>query len=169
MTVLHVAHLRLALRGDATTVVGGHCEPGAYLSGPVRGPALGVANAGEVCPSDGDARAFSGGSFVQSDPFSAGLTRTEVPVLRVTSPTPGETLYGPFVAFAQPSLGDGVRVSLAVVRRGSRRVVRRFRGLERASGVSVRGLPRGVYTAVWTLTDLNGDTRTTQSPFVEER
>jgi hypothetical protein len=176
ITALHVAHLRVALRGLDASVAGGTCEPGAYWGAPVSSFSVGtrsVAGAGMVCPLGGRAAGMSARVIEQSDPFSSGLTRTEVPVLRVTSPTPGETLYGPFVAFAQPALAGGgdvaASVTLAISRRGSRRVLRRVRGLQRLDGVSVTGLPRGVYTATWTVTDANGDTRTTQSPFVEER
>jgi hypothetical protein len=170
LTSLHVAHLRVALRGNA--VVGGRCEPGAYLGAPVGAPetsagvgATTVAGSGRVCPLSG---ALPGGPVEQSDPFSGGLTRTEVPVLAVTSPTPGETLYGPFIAFAQPSPGFGARVTLTVAARGNRRVLRRYRGLERAGGINVSALPRGVYVATWTVTDLNGDTRTTTTLFAQE-
>jgi hypothetical protein len=108
----------------------------------------------------------------QSDPFSDGATQTEVPVLAVTSPAPGATLYGPFTAFAQPRLPGGgnvaARVTLSIARRGTGRVLDRLSGLQRLEGVRVTGLPRGVYTATWTVTDLNGDSRTTQSPFVQE-
>jgi hypothetical protein len=58
-------------------------------------------------------------------------------------------------------------VTLAIERRGSHRVLRRLTGLQRRNGVNVSGLARGVYTAVWTVRDANGDTRTMQSPFAE--
>ena len=179
VTALHVAHLRVALRGLDAQVAGGSCEPGAYWGAQVSrfplGPGIGapsVGGSGTVCPLGGQAAGMAASSLQQSDPFSAGLTRTEVPVLAVTSPTPGETLYGRFIAFAQPALAGGgdvaARVTLAISRRGSHRVLRRVSGLQRLNGVSVTGLARGVYTAVWTVSDANGDTRITQSPFVEE-
>jgi hypothetical protein len=59
------------------------------------------------------------------------------------------------------------RVSLAISRRGTHRVLRRLTGLERPQGVIVRGLAPGVYTAVWTVSDAAGDTRTTQTYFVQ--
>jgi hypothetical protein len=42
-------------------------------------------------------------------------------------------------------------------------------GVERAQGVRIAQLAVGVYTAVWTLTDPAGDTRTIQTFFVQER
>ena len=60
------------------------------------------------------------------------------------------------------------RVTLAISRRGSRRVLRRVSGLQRLNGVGVAGLAPGVYTATWTVSDANGDTRTIRSPFVQE-
>jgi hypothetical protein len=178
MTALHVAHLQIALRGSDAQVAGGRCEPGAYWGAPVSrfpvGPGVGaptVSGSGTVCPLGGQAAGMDARRLEQSDPFSAGLTRTEVPVLAVTSPTPGETLYGRFIAFAQPALAGGgdvtASVTLAIERRGSHRVLRRLTGLQRRNGVNVSGLARGVYTAVWTVRDANGDTRTMQSPFAE--
>jgi hypothetical protein len=35
--------------------------------------------------------------------------------------------------------------------------------------VKVSGLQRGTYTATWTLTDANHDTRTVVTQFIEER
>ena len=49
------------------------------------------ASSGTVCPLDGQAAGMDVGSLEQSDPFSAGLTRTEVPVLAVSAPTNGDT------------------------------------------------------------------------------
>jgi hypothetical protein len=37
-----------------------------------------------------------------------------------------------------------------------------------SGGVPVKGLRRGTYTALWTLTDGNGDTRTATTQFIEE-
>jgi hypothetical protein len=37
------------------------------------------------------------------------------------------------------------------------------------NGVKVSGLRSGTYTATWTLTDANGDTRTVVTQFIEER
>jgi hypothetical protein len=36
-------------------------------------------------------------------------------------------------------------------------------------GVRVSGLKPGTYTATWTLTDANGDTRTVVTQFIEEK
>jgi hypothetical protein len=179
MTALHVAQLRVALRGAHAQVSGGGCEPGAYWGPPLNhfpvGSGVGapsVGASGVVCPSDGRAAGMIAGAIEQSDPFSAGMTRTVVPVLSVTAPSAGATLYERFTAFAQPVLPGGgdvaASVTLAISRRWSRRVLRRVTRVQRLEGVSVSGLPRGVYTATWTVTDANGDTRTTQSPFVQE-
>jgi hypothetical protein len=182
LTALHVAHLRIALRDGSSAVAGGTCEPGQYWGPPPTLPPVGGAignptlgGTGTICPPDGRAAGLTSRTLEQTDGFSGGLTRTEVPQLGTTSPTPGETVYGPFTALGQPTLvgAHGVpfvvsaRVSLAISRRGTHRVLRRLTGLERPQGVIVRGLAPGVYTAVWTVSDAAGDTRTTQTYFVQ--
>jgi hypothetical protein len=137
-------------------------------------PTLGAT--GTICPLDGHAAGLPSNAIEQTDGASGGETRTEVPQLSSMSPNPGETLYGAFVALGQPALpgAHGLlysvsgHVSLTISRRGSTRVLRRLSGLERPQGVTVTGLAPGVYTAVWTVTDAAGDTRTTQTYFVQE-
>lgn len=42
------------------------------------------------------------------------------------------------------------------------------RNVNTNDGVRVSGLGRGTYTATWTLTDANGDTRTVVTQFFEQ-
>lgn len=183
VSALHVARLRVALRGGGRSVAAGRCEPDAYWGAPVSAPPVGggvgepsVAGTGTVCRPDGHAAGLpvaASGVIEQSDSFSAGLTRTEVPELGSQSPTPGETLYGPFVALAVPVLPGTARpvparVSLLITARAGHHVVRRLSGVERSPGVAVSALAPGVYDATWTVTDANGDTRTSRSWFVQE-
>jgi hypothetical protein len=179
LTTLHVARLRVDLRGSARTVAGGSCQPGDYWGSPVSSPPIGgligtgtVAGSGTICPLSGDATGMPSSPIEQTDSRSGGVTRTEVPVLAFTSPAQGATLYGTFTAIAPPSLGSkptAAKVTLRIYRRGSRHLVRRVSGVERSQGVRVSNLAVGVYTAVWTLTDPNGDTRTISTFFVQER
>ncbi len=181
LTRLHVAHLRVAIRGTGTAISGGTCETDDYWGGPVSAPPIGggvgapsVAGTGTICPPNGQAAGLPGASLEQTDPWSDGVTRTEVPELGFASPAAGATLYGPFIAVGQPVLA-GARgpypvagtVSLTIARRGGA-VVRRLSGLQRAQGVLVSGLAAGVYRAVWTVSDLNRDTRTLSTLFVQE-
>jgi hypothetical protein len=183
VTALHLAHLRVDIRGSDSVLAGGTCEPAAYWGPPVAAPPVGsgigdysVGGSGRVCPLSGHAAGLPDRAIEQTDPFSGGVTRTEVPELGSISPTPGETVYGRFVALAQPVLPGAhggtypvpARVSLAIARRGSRHVLVRAADVQRAQGVSVAGLTPGVYTAVWTLTDPAGDTRTVTSDFIQE-
>ncbi len=185
VSTLHVAHLRLDLRGSSGFAVGGTCEPGVYVGPPVGEPpigtgvgAQGVTGDGLVCPLDGRAAGMPLGSIVQPDADGPGQTGTEVPRISGTSPSEDATLYGPFVATAQsvlPVPGDGStsyatgdRIALRVVRAGGHRAAFRAANVNRARGVAVAGLAPGAYTATWTLIDANGDTRTVRTQFVEE-
>jgi len=178
LSSLHVAHLRVDLRGSSSTVAGGRCEAGDYWGGPVSAPPIGslvgsgtVVGSGAICPLSGDAGGMRSSAIEQTDSWSGGVTRTEVPTLAFTSPAQGATLYGPFTALAQPAVGAApaaARVTLRLYRRGSHHLVRRVTGVERAQGARVAGLATGVYTAVWTLTDSAGDTRTIQTYFIQE-
>lgn len=183
LSTLHVAHLKIYLRGQSSVVTGGFCQPGDYWGPPVSAPPTGgkvgnpsVGGTGIACSLDGRARGLPAGSLEQTDSFSGGVTRTEVPLFGGTSPTPGETLYGPFVALAEPALrgAAGVlhpvpaKVSVVITRRGSRRPALTLSGLERPQGMPVSGLAPGVYSTVFTLTDPAGDTRTLSSYFVQE-
>jgi hypothetical protein len=184
LTTLHVAHLRAKLIGDESVLGGGTCQPGDYYgvpgSNPPIGPQVGVPGAtgtGSVCPRNGSAHGLSAADIEQTDDLSGGLTRTVVPQLESLSPNAGATLYGRFIAQAQPVLpgfndsayGARATVSLSVHRVGSARRLVFVRNVARAGGRRVRALPRGAYDATWVLTDANGDTRTVHSRFVEAR
>jgi hypothetical protein len=181
LTTLHVAHLRAHVVGDDTALASGTCQAGDYYGAPVSSPPLGsqvgvgVAGSGPVCPLSGRARGLSLSDIEQTDDFSGGLTRTVVPQLESFSPSSGATLYGPFIATAQPvlpgpggsSYGVRARVSLSVSRAGSKHRVLFVRDAARGAGVRVAALSPGAYRATWVLTDANGDTRTVYSRFVE--
>jgi hypothetical protein len=137
----------------------------------------GATGEGAICPSNGRARGLPATNIEQTDDRSGGLTRTVVPLLESFSPNDGATLYGSFVAAAQPVLSGfndsayGVRatVSLSIRRAGAKHRLVFVRNAAKRGGVRVRALPRGAYGATWVLTDANGDTRTVQSRFVEAR
>jgi hypothetical protein len=184
LTTLHVAHLRVRLTGDETVVTGGICQAGDYYGAPVSSPPLGsqvgapgATGNGAVCPGSGHARGLSATNIEQSDDLSGGLTRTVVPQLQSFSPNDGATLYGSFLATAQPVLpgfsdsayGARATVSLSVRRAGFKHRLVFVRNAAVGGGVRVRGLAPGAYDATWVLTDANGDTRTVQSRFVEAR
>jgi hypothetical protein len=124
---------------------------------------------------DGHAAGLPAGDIRQTDDLSGGQTRTEVPRILDTSPTPDGTVYGRFVALA----GAGVpgpngsvhtshaRVALTITRAGSRHPAFHAANVNTAHGAPVRGLRSGIYRAKWVLTDANGDTRTVRTRFVE--
>ena len=183
LTTLHVAHLRVDIIGHQTVIASGECEPGDYYGARVRRPAAsasvdqpGAGGSGVTCPPFGDATGLSTASIEQTDDLSGGQTRTEVPDIQVMAPISGETLYGPFIAFAQIGVpvptGGAVpargTVALTVTRAGARRPALRLRNVAVAQGVALPGLTPGVYFAQWVLTDSGGDTRTIRTRFVEE-
>jgi hypothetical protein len=180
---LHVAHLRVDIQGHRTVLAGGHCQPGDYYGSPLSRPPVsqgigaGVDAQGRICPGSGNPAGLSAGLIEQIDDLSGGLTRTEVPDLEHATPADGDTVYGPFIAFARsgvPGPNGSIiatrgRISLTILRGGSHRVAFRARNVEKSNGVSVRSLPRGAYVAKWVVRDANGDTRTVQTQFAEER
>ena len=184
LTTLHVAHLRVDIRDTQTVVAGGSCEPGLYygpaLSSPPTGSGIGsqgVTGDGTLCSPSGSAAGLPTGTISQTDDLSGGQTTTEVPEFLGTAPVQDATLYGPFIALAQtgvPGPNHSVipgrtRVSLRISRGGSRRIVLRSGNVDTPRGVAVRGLAAGAYVATWVLIDVNGDTRTMQTQFVQER
>jgi hypothetical protein len=184
LTKLHVANLRVDVTGEQSVLSGGTCEPGDYYGPPLTrapiGSAVGTGGAtgtGAVCPLDGHAKNLPSSTIEQTDDFSGGLTRTVVPDLESVSPSSGATLYGPFVAQAQPFVFGSVgalraavaTVSLTVTRNGTRHRVLFVRNVAAGSGVRERRLPTGVYAAKWVLTDRNGDTRTLYTRFIEAK
>jgi hypothetical protein len=82
LSVLHVAHLRVTVKGGKIT--SGRCQPGEYLGPPVsKAPtnrnagafAGGTALTGTICPLSGDPRGLHAPkTIVQTDEFSGGET-----------------------------------------------------------------------------------------------
>lgn len=183
LTALHVAHLRVALLGDQTTVSGGACQPLEYWGPPLSSPPIsskvgsgGVAGAGNICPPHGRAAGLPARDIAQTDDLSGGQTRTELPDLLATTPVNGAVLYGPFVALAQTGFHapDGsvhiaaTPVSLSITAVGGSRPAFSTGNVNTFGGVPVSGLAAGVYIAKWVITDANGDTRTVRTRFVEQ-
>jgi hypothetical protein len=184
LTTLHVAHLRVDLLGASTRIASGRCEPGDYYGAPLKAPPIGLAvgapgvgGTGTVCPLSGRAKGLSTRNIAQADEFSAGQTVTTVPMIESTAPIQDENLFGPFIASAQAAVPGPAgalettnsRISLAITRAGSGRVVFRARNVDTARGVAVRALARGEYTARWVLSDAGGDTRTVITRFAQAR
>lgn len=107
------------------------------------------------------------------------MTETEVPDIVDTSPIEGETVYGGFTALAESALPgpanlliptdqvSTIGVSISPANGGP--AVFKARNVDTLDGVSVAALPVGNYSAVWTLTDSNGDVRLVQTRFFERR
>jgi hypothetical protein len=184
LSTLHVAHLRVAISGQQTQISAGVCQPGDYFGAapttPPASPAVGApgyGGTGVICPADGRAAGLSTATIAQTDEFSGGQTELQVPNLQSTSPIADETLYGAFIASAQTGLpgphgstvATGVPVSLTITRAASRRVVFHAADVDTAPGLAVPALSTGAYVARWVVTDANGDTRTVQTRFFDER
>ena len=184
LTTLHVAHLRVHVIDQQTVLSGGTCEPGDYYGKPITAPTerpVGrlrrAAGTGLVCPDDGRAAGLPAGIIEQTDDFSGGLTRTELVGVASLSPNNGATLYGAFVASAQPALfgfNDSIydapaTVSLSVKRLGAKHRTMFVRNVAVGHGVKINALPPGVYAATWVVTNVNGDTVTVHTRFVEAR
>ncbi len=182
LTTLHVAHLRVQVIDQQTVLSGGTCEPGDYYGKPITTPPTGVlvgvggaAGTGFACPDDGRAAGLPAGNIEQTDDLSGGLTRTELVGVASLSPNNGATLYGPFVASAQPALlgfdgsiyGARATVSLSVRRLGAKHRSVFVANVAVGHGVRVAALPAGVYAATWLVTNVNRDTVTVHTRFVE--
>jgi hypothetical protein len=181
LTSLHVAHLRVSITGRQTAISSGRCQPGDYYGAPLTEPPVspsvgqgGVAGAGTICPLSGDARGLSTRSIAQTDDRSGGQTQLRVPDIETTAPLQGETVYGPFIAFASAGLpgphnsvtATHEAVSLTITSGGA--PVFSAGNVDTPSGAAVGALPAGVYAAKWVLTDANGDTRTVTTRFVAQ-
>jgi hypothetical protein len=184
LTLLHVARLRVNINGNQTTIASGRCQAGDYFGPPVGAPPLsvgvgvpGVAGTGTICPLNGRARGLTATQIVQTDDFSGGETRTEVPLLEGASPAGGGSVYGPFIALARAGIpgrhgavprAPGGTVGLTITRAGSGRPLFTSPNVDTPRGVPVTTLSPGVYNATWAVRDVNGDTRTVRTDFVEE-
>ncbi len=87
LTRLHVAHLRVLVKGNRKTAIGGRCQPGDYYGPPLsKAPrnhsagslAGGIALTGEICPLSGSARGLPVNRVEQTDEFSGGATIGEL-------------------------------------------------------------------------------------------
>jgi hypothetical protein len=181
LSALHVAHLRVDLVGTRAAIASGRCQAGDYFgpapSSPPISQAVGVSGVGgssTACPPSGSARGLPDGDIVQTDDFSAGETRTEVPLLASFSPSDGTALYGSFTAVARvgaPGPGGstaGSTVALTIAPAGSDHAVFSSSNVAAPGGVGVPALAAGVYDARWVVHDVNGDTRTVKTILVEE-
>jgi hypothetical protein len=188
LTTLHVANLRVDITGSQTVLSGGSCQPDAYYGAPISdaefsgaagapsaivgGPAL----TGAICPSSGHAAGLPASPIIQTDEHSQGSTQTEVPDLEDTSPMEAETVYGTFTALAETGFAgpnnttvpDNSTVALSIAKSSGGSPVFKASNVNKSSGVTVKGLKPGTYTATWTVKDANGDTRTVTTRFVEQ-
>jgi hypothetical protein len=184
LTTLHVAHLRVAIHGNQTVIASGRCQPGEYYGPPITTPptsaaagsfAGGVALTGEICPLNGNAAGLPASAIAQTDEFSGGQTMTEVPLIVRVSPPRGENVFGTFTALARAGFRgpnntiilNNAAIALKIAINGT--TVFSARNVNTKGGVRVSGLKPGTYTATWTLTDANGDTRTVLTQFIEEK
>lgn len=180
LTTLHVAHLQVHIDGASTSVQGstvasGTCDSGLYWGGPLGTAPIsteagepssdtggGAADTGHVC-TGGDAAGLPAADLAQTDDQSGGETVTEVADVADTSPMEGETVYGAFTALAEASDGYSP-IALTISRNGS--TVFSSANTDTSSGVPVPALSPGNYTATWTVSSRNGDTRTVSTRFV---
>jgi len=184
LTALHVAHLRVAIKGNQTVLSRGHCQPGEYYGPPVTTPPTsasagsitgGIALTGEICPLNGNAAGLPASTIAQTDEFGGGQTATEVPLIVSTTPLNGANVFGAFTARARAGfpgpnntiIPNAARIALRITRSGT--TVFSAPNVNTRGGVHVSGLRRGTYTAIWTLIDANGDTRTAVTQFIEQR
>jgi hypothetical protein len=179
VTWVRVANLQVHLTGTDAAVTSGTCSPDEYWGSPLSssptslGAGLpssvggGAADTGEICPADGTAAGLPATTLAQTDEQSGGETVTEVADVANTSPMQGEIVYGAFTALAEATDGvSPVAVSIAPSSGGA--PVFENANVDSANGEAVPALNPGTYTATWTVTNDNGDTRTEMTRFVEE-
>jgi hypothetical protein len=180
LTTLHIAKLQVHIVGRGRTIKSGTCSPFEYWTGPLTIPptsklageptsaAGGSALTGKVCPSSGKAAGFPTRVIAQTDDRSGGETITDVPNLASTFPRNGATEYGSFTARAQATRKSSAVAKLTIslkIERG-RKVVARAENVDTAKGAKITALAPGHYTAVWTVTNRNGDTRIVTTKFI---
>jgi hypothetical protein len=190
LTVLHVAHLKVAIVGEETVLAAGRCQAGEYYGlppttvpvttsagAPTSATTGGTALTGMICPMNGDATGFATTAISQTDELSGGLTQTEVPDIVDTSPVEGETIYGKFTVVAESALAgpdnsliptDPIStIGVSITRASGGAPVFKARNVDTLNGVTAGPLPTGKYVATWTLTDSNGDIRLGQTRFIQ--
>jgi hypothetical protein len=176
LSVLHVAHLQVALIGRRANVASGRCQPGEWwgpMSAPVPpglleilGLSPGSFGGGAVCPLSGHAHGLPAFGIQQTDDRSGGTTRVGVPQLAGFSPADGAELYGRFVVLAKLGKhGPGSTVAVRIASAGHQ--VFHAVNVATRTGTAVASLPRGTYNVTWTVHDRNGDTRTVHSRLIE--
>ena len=167
---------------------GGTCSPGPVLgraadrrtgqcaAGFPTAIAGGAALTGEICPLTGTRRACPS-PIAQTDELSGGQTGTEVADLANTTPLDGEIVAGGFPAIGQsglPGPNNSVtpdatsRISFTVAPASGGGAVFTTPNVNSDNGTPVPALKPGSYNATWVITDLNGDTRTVMTRFVEQ-
>jgi len=178
LTTLHLARLQVHIVGNARTVRSGTCSPFEYWGGPLTVPptslaageptsvAGGSALTGHICPASGRANGLPTRLIAQTDELSGGETVTEVGRITRTSPLDGETVYGAFTAMARTSGGQDL-VSLRITQAGSHKRVAGVGNVDTIRGVTIGPLAPGNYTATWTVTNPNDDTRVVTTRFIE--
>jgi hypothetical protein len=187
ITRLHVAHLRVAIRGDQSVIASGTCQPGDYWGGPfgLSGSSLSAiililesggaefGGSSPICGPRGRAKGVSSRQIEQEDAQSGGFTSTSIPQLGTHIPAANAVISSRFRALAQTGFRgpDGglvpaaARVSLTITHAG--KTVFDSANVERPGGVSVRRFAVGNYWAKWVISDRNGDTRTVLTRFEE--
>ncbi len=179
LTTLHVAHLEVHITGDAATLGNGStCEPYEYMGGPLNTSPLnteagepsspdggGAADTGEICPQGGSASGLPSDNIAQTDEQSGGETVTEVADVSDEAPSEDQTVYGSFPAIAGATDGSSP-ISLTITQ-GSNTKFGPSANIDNANGITVPALANGWYTATWTVSDPNGDTRTETTRFYQ--
>jgi hypothetical protein len=179
LTTLHVANLKVTILGDGDSVESGTCSPLQYWGGPLTTPptnfsageptsvAGGSALTGDLCPAGGSAAGLPTSDIAQTDQLSGGQTVTKLADVVDTSPIEGETVYGTFTALAEASDGSS-KISLSITHASGGSPVFTAANVDTSGGVTVKGLKPGNYTATWTVTNPNGDTRIVTTRFIEK-
>src|SRR5262249_9507094 len=141
-------------RSQTTGFDTGDCLAGNYL---VTFPSLRLCDpAGHIPPNDPSATTMA-------DDFSLGLTSLTPPTIDDTTPLPFESMFGDFLAHADPSLA-GTPVSYPVsLATDTVPYSPNVNG-----GMLISGVAPGRHTATWKVTDLNGDTYTLDTKFVQQ-
>jgi len=176
LSTLQVANLQVHIAGHGRKVASGTCSPFEYWGKPLTTPptstaageptvvAGGSALTGVICPKSGHAAGLPARLIAQTDENSGGVTVTEIADVASTAPLNGETVNGAFTALARATSGHPT-ISLKIARVGGKRVIVSLANVDTGNGAKVTLAP-GRYTATWTVTDRNGDTRVEPTTFI---
>jgi hypothetical protein len=105
-------------------------------------------------------------TIAQTDERSGGATKIDLPTVADTSPMDGESVHGEFIAVAESS-GGPLPISVSIAPSSGGSPVFTAANADTAAGVEVPALSPGSYTATWTVSDPNGDTRTQTTQFTD--